>query len=572
MRTWATALVAALLALMFASASGAAAGGPGPPLAAACHAEASAAERLTDIAADVARWRCDGTEPSLRAEQSLLRFTVPMASEARVFATRPSLFQAIELAVVRDGRVVAAGRYAAWDLPTGPHGRMMQVALPTTAVAGDAVIVSLHAPTTRALFSDARLHPSDPTDGESARAALLLAAVVCGMLLMPLAFNVAYYRVLRERFVLWHLALSLALLLQCLLSSGIATHLVPIPVPLRAVLGTLTFGIGVALAAAFCAAFIEPRKLDPRLRRALYASAVWIALCTVLHAAFPYVGRGFQTPVYYACFAPALVVFCAVMADAWRRGSRAVRYQAVGWAPFVTVGLIRLVTMLYPGAAQNEAMGLFYLAMVLEAVATSLGVADRFMMIKRQRDRALNRANSLERLSERDDLTGLYNRRALDGRLGHFSIQRFTGFALFDLDNFKRVNDTQGHAVGDAVLRTVAGVLDTHPDAVALRMGGEEFLLLLRGDNVAERVERLREAIPVRIAREVAALELLVTASAGLVEAMPGADIGSDFTALYRQADSLLYEAKHNGRNLLASATLRPGTGGAAAGSAVAAA
>jgi hypothetical protein len=121
MRTWATALVAALLALMFASASGAAAGGPGPPLAAACHAEASAAERLTDIAADVARWRCDGTEPSLRAEQSLLRFTVPMASEARVFATRPSLFQAIELAVVRDGRVVAAGRYAAWDLPTGHH-------------------------------------------------------------------------------------------------------------------------------------------------------------------------------------------------------------------------------------------------------------------------------------------------------------------------------------------------------------------------------------------------------------------------------------------------------------------
>jgi PleD family two-component response regulator len=61
----------------------------------------------------------------------------------------------------------------------------------------------------------------------------------------------------------------------------------------------------------------------------------------------------------------------------------------------------------------------------------------------------------------------------------------------------------------------------------------------------------------VRIAREVAELEVLVTASAGLVEAPANADVGSDFIALYRTADDLLYEAKHNGRNLLAAVTLR---------------
>ena len=97
-------------------------------------------------------------------------------------------------------------------------------------------------------------------------------------------------------------------------------------------------------------------------------------------------------------------------------------------------------------------------------------------------------------------------------------------------------------------------MLAGHEGAVALRMGGEEFLLLLRGDDVAQRVERLREAIPVRIAREVEELEMLVTASAGLVICTSGCDVGTDFAALYREADDLLYEAKHNGRNLLASA------------------
>jgi diguanylate cyclase (GGDEF)-like protein len=161
---------------------------------------------------------------------------------------------------------------------------------------------------------------------------------------------------------------------------------------------------------------------------------------------------------------------------------------------------------------------------------------------------------------------------AADGPLGNFRAQEFTGFALFDLDHFKRVNDTHGHAVGDMVLKTVAGVLDGHEDAVALRMGGEEFLLLLRGGRVAERVEHLREAIPVRIAREVAELELLVTASAGLVEAPPGAPIGGDFVALYRAADDLLYEAKHNGRNLLAAMRQQPAAAPVAASLSAAAA
>lgn len=528
------------------------------PLRSDCHAAASHNEPVSAIVADVSRWRCDGGEPSLAPARAVLRFTQGSEPPVRFFATRPSLFDTLTLAVVRDGAVVAQTNYPAWTLAAGPLPDRFLVALPATPAKGDLVLAIIDAPSTRGLFGDARLLSADPGMGHEAMRGLLLAAIVCGMLIMPLAFNAAYFRVLRERFVLWHLAVSLGLLLQCLLTSGIVGHFIDVPIPVYRSLVTVSFGISAAAAAAFCASFIEPRKLDRRLRLALFVVAAQVLAVAVIHGLLPPFLGPLQSKLYYASFLPVVAVFCLVMADAWRRGSRAVRYQIIGWAPFIMVGLVRIVTMLTPTLPQSEAMDLFYIAMVVQSVATSLGVADRFMIIKRQRDRALTRARSLEHLSERDDLTGLYNRRALDGLLGDFAHQRFTGFALFDLDNFKRVNDTHGHATGDAVLRTVAAVLKGHADAVALRMGGEEFLLLLRGERVAERVERLREAIPVRIAREVTAMETLVTASAGLVEAAPGSDIGNDFVGLYRTADDLLYEAKHNGRNLLAAVTLEP--------------
>ncbi len=543
------AIAAALLATPMAAARA-------PEQLPACHAEGAAGEAIETIVAQPARWRCDGGEPGLGADVALLSFPVDPAGELPAFfATRPVSFGSLTLAVVRDGRVVAKQTHPADSLVVDAQGRRFLVPLPARAGAADTVVVAIHGATTRGLFGDARLHADNPMTRDNEMMKLLVAAIVCGMLAMPLFFNAAYYRVLREKFVLWHLAVTTSLLLQCLLTSGVLAHFFAIPVPVFARTSILSFCLAVASAAAFCAAFIEPRKLDPRLRTGLYLAAVQVVAVSLFHTFLPNAFRASQTAIYYASFLPVLVIFVAVLIDASRRGSRAVRYQIVAWFPFLVMGVIRIVTMLVPALRHDEAMDLFYAAMVVQSVATSLGVADRFMMVRRQRDRAVIRAQSLERLSERDALTGLYNRRALDGALGNFAHQGFTGFALFDLDHFKRVNDTHGHATGDAVLRTLANVLGTHENAVAVRMGGEEFLLLLRGENVAERVERLREAIPVRIARKVGELEMLVTASAGLVEAPARQSLSGDFVTLYRAADNLLYEAKHNGRNLLAAMT-----------------
>ena len=198
---------------------------------------------------------------------------------------------------------------------------------------------------------------------------------------------------------------------------------------------------------------------------------------------------------------------------------------------------------------QTDANGLFHFGIALECVATALGVADRFMIIRRQRDQAVSKARLSEALSERDPLTGLMNRRAIEPRFAELRAQGFDTFALIDLDRFKSVNDTHGHAVGDEVLQAVAQALDADDNVLAMRLGGEEFVLLLRGEDTRRMAEQRRMAIPTRTAILVPGLDRLVTASMGLVE-MPDKGLEhAGFNELYIRADELLYQAKEAGRN-----------------------
>ena len=180
-----------------------------------------------------------------------------------------------------------------------------------------------------------------------------------------------------------------------------------------------------------------------------------------------------------------------------------------------------------------------------EVLVTSIGVADRFMTMKRQRDHALAHTKILEALAERDPLTGLYNRRGIEERFDGLMRDGFNTVALLDLDHFKVINDTMGHGTGDTVLQAVAVALMPDEDTLAARIGGEEFLVLLRGKDAPERAERRRKSIPARIAADVPGLDRLVTASMGMVTCnspMP-------FAELYAQCDRLLYAAKGAGRN-----------------------
>ena len=171
------------------------------------------------------------------------------------------------------------------------------------------------------------------------------------------------------------------------------------------------------------------------------------------------------------------------------------------------------------------------------------------------------RANQYERDALEDSLTGIPNRRSFDQALAD-AIRTVTrghpfGLALFDVDNFKRINDVYSHLVGDDVLRRVAQILamNSRRTDVAARYGGEEFAVVFPNHDaqaVRHACERMRCAVE---AENWAALApgLEVRISAGCVsvdKAVPAAE-------LLAEVDRRLYLAKANGRNrVVAVATL----------------
>jgi diguanylate cyclase (GGDEF)-like protein len=186
-------------------------------------------------------------------------------------------------------------------------------------------------------------------------------------------------------------------------------------------------------------------------------------------------------------------------------------------------------------------------------VVISLAIADRFLALRRERDAALTEARMLEQISARDSLTGLMNRRGIEARFDELLAQGFDTFALVDLDRFKTINDVHGHQVGDAALVACASAIRSSGDrdAVAVRLGGEEFVVLLRGPRPVERAEAMRQAIAMRIAKEVPGLDRPVTASMGVVVLADANANKMAFAEFYSRADALMYEAKASGRNRL---------------------
>jgi two-component system, cell cycle response regulator len=159
------------------------------------------------------------------------------------------------------------------------------------------------------------------------------------------------------------------------------------------------------------------------------------------------------------------------------------------------------------------------------------------------------------RLMTLDGLTQIYNRRYFEEALEReFTRSRRYGhpfaLAIFDLDNFKRINDRHGHLAGDAVLQRVATLVQNHVrtnDLVA-RIGGEEFALLLPettrtgGSALAEKLRRIIAGERFRYESHV----IPVTVSFGVSEFTPDME-RSD--TLMKRADERLYEAKNGGRN-----------------------
>lgn len=156
--------------------------------------------------------------------------------------------------------------------------------------------------------------------------------------------------------------------------------------------------------------------------------------------------------------------------------------------------------------------------------------------------------NKLQEMVDRDHLTNLYARSYLDRFVEESMIKDTSGiFVLMDIDNFKQVNDTHGHQIGDSILKQIATVIEKKVENVGIgaRWGGEELALYFAEMSVEEGkkiCEELLEIIPIYTNPS-------VTVSVGLSGWSKKGD--ADFHNLFHHADIALYEAKNKGKNQL---------------------
>ncbi|MFZ2298276.1 MAG: sensor domain-containing diguanylate cyclase [Aquabacterium sp.] len=190
----------------------------------------------------------------------------------------------------------------------------------------------------------------------------------------------------------------------------------------------------------------------------------------------------------------------------------------------------------------------------LRQALTQLAETNRLLAEEMHKVGVLN--ERLSELAHTDALTGLNNRRAYDQQLAREwrRVQRNgapLSVLLVDADHFKAVNDQHGHAVGDHVLRVLAGVLQESAREidVAARVGGEEFAVLLAdtdATSAAGVAERIRSQIAQAEAMPVAGVTVSIGVATLLAEERPD--------SLQHRADQALYMAKSQGRNRVVSA------------------
>jgi len=295
----------------------------------------------------------------------------------------------------------------------------------------------------------------------------------------------------------------------------------------------------IALLAAGLAGFaIADRFMRNSAQPALWVAGAWAAL-PVLLAAAVLVTDGVDSPVLVWFALPAVTL-----------GFRFdVRGMVVGTA-FVLAMFVAAAVLPDPQAAWEQRQHLIAIAALIVSTVILSGALV-------ESDRTHRRRSTL------DPLTGLFNRNALEQRLGELDGQPCSpaeglshAFLLCDLDHFKRVNDRFGHAAGDAVLQDVAYTMRAALRAgdSIYRVGGEEILVMLPGTGhggAVEIAERLRQEV---CERRPVGVE--VSLSIGVAVAEPGP---VDCDDLLARADAALYAAKAGGRNVVYVDACEPG-------------
>jgi len=328
------------------------------------------------------------------------------------------------------------------------------------------------------------------------------------------------------------------------------------------VAGGFAWNVPVALSGAVACLFIREiadlTHSSPRVYR-IFGWLAWAFVLLTFSNALSYIGWGGTVAALGNLMFVGSAIFTLVVAFmAWRRGNRAAGWFLIAWTMLETVTIATAIRLLLDRAEHAERL-LYYglpLSMVAAAILVALGVADRL----REQRRALTDA---ERRAQTDPLTGVLNRRSLIERLDAACLRaRARGLPIallfIDLDHFKEINDSFGHAAGDACLKKIIGPIqaELRQSDVIGRYGGEEFVVILSSADIAAAhpiAERIRNRVAdVRV--EGFGPPINLTCSIGVATSDT---LGVWGEHLIAQADAAVYAAKRSGRNRVQVAIVR---------------
>lgn len=370
-------------------------------------------------------------------------------------------------------------------------------------------------------------------------------AVMVTMALMAMCFAI----MLRDMTFAWYTGYMLCYVIVQGIQTGFLFH----PLGWRwlagseVLVGVCAVALSVAFAALFISRFCELTRYAPALRIPVLGLGISMLLLVLLRcSAIPVLVLMAQTLINPVLMLGALLLlFTALLASA--KGSRQAWFFLIGWTPLLT--LTAMTSAQASGALPsldwlNDAsigMGAF------EAVVLSLGLADRALTMRHDRER-------VRVLADRDALTSLLNRRAWTEAANQMlakaeGTDQSIALLFLDLDHFKLLNDRHGHSAGDRALVAVSDVLsgELRPTDLLGRYGGEEFVAMLHDVNQEQAMH-----VATRLCRRVHRLEipvddahLLLSISIGLAMRSRGDTLES----LVERADQAMYYVKLHGRN-----------------------
>jgi diguanylate cyclase (GGDEF)-like protein len=454
------------------------------------------------------------------------------------------------------------------------HSKVEKPVFPLTLQAGESKTVYIRITSKYPMFTSIQLM-NDTSLQQFFHKIDLFYAFYFGALVVLLLYNLSIYVFLRESAYLYYILFGSSFLIWQLTSSGFFPF-DSFDSSQGYYLATLSIPLFQAFLVMFSRSILDTKKNFPTIDLILRFIAVTYILLSAGILIDPYSSLNTQNALAAAVL--PFLFFTGV--KSYMKGNKTAVFYLIAQVSFLSTGTIFALAAY--GILEYTLINRYALLLgsFLEMVLFSLALAYKIKLLEQDKVRIYQRMNEeleakvkertsaleeskkqLEELANKDALTDLYNRRfffEIGGKIISASKREYTPLSviMFDIDHFKTINDTYGHAVGDHVLRFFAeGLKKLRDSDVVARIGGEEFVVLCQNTDQSQAMnlaEGIRKAVSDFIIETNDNSKVNVTVSAGVSTLR--FDHDTNVSDMLLRADDALYEAKKTGRNRVVAA------------------